>query len=107
LQLGTIYNPILYGLGTTNSIEGRHSSYGPTNFDTTHNFTADFLYFTPAFHQSLLRYTASGWKVGRKVYLKSGRPFSVADTGIATANVFSSSFSGKCARRCHRRFRHR
>ncbi len=94
LQLGTIYNPTLYGPGSTSAIEARDSGYGPTAFDTRHNFTADVVYSTPRFNQRLLRGAASGWKLGGKVYLYSGRPFSVTDSGIAAVNVFSSSFSG-------------
>jgi hypothetical protein len=44
--------------------------------------------------QAALKRTLSGWKVGGKVYLYSGRPFTVTDSGISAKNVFSSSFSG-------------
>jgi hypothetical protein len=92
LQLGTIYNPTVYDLSGVTATGVPAQNYGPAAFDTRHNFTADFIYSTPQFQQALLKNAVSGWKLGGKVYLYSGRPFSVTDSGIATANVFSSSF---------------
>jgi hypothetical protein len=94
LQLGTIYNPTLYALNGTAATGNTNSAYGPTAFDTRHNFTADFVYSTPKLHERILNRTVSDWKLGGKVYLYSGRPFTVTDSGISTTNTFSSSFSG-------------
>jgi hypothetical protein len=73
----------------------RSDSYGPTAFDTRRNFSADFVYSTPRFSSSLYERVLGGWKFGGKVYLYSGRPFTVTNGGIngATAGL-SSTFSG-------------
>lgn len=93
LQLGTIYNPTVYEYGVT-ATGTTSQDYGPTAFDTRHNFTADLLYTTPKLQKALFNRTLSGWTLGGKVYLYSGRPFTVTDSGISTTNTFSSSFSG-------------
>jgi hypothetical protein len=91
---GTIYNPTVYSLAGQ-AITGRPSDiYGPVAFDTRHNLTGDLVYTTPRLQEALLNRTIGGWKVGGKVYLYSGRPFSVTNSGISSANVFSSSFTG-------------
>lgn len=92
LQLGTIYNPTVYEFGGLTGPGSPAANYGPTNFDTRHNFTADLLYTAPRFDHELLRRTVTGIKFGGKIYLYSGRPFTVVDSGIAPANGFSSSF---------------
>jgi hypothetical protein len=68
--------------------------YGPAAFDTRHNFTGDLVYTTPKLQQALLNRALGAWKFGGKLYLYSGRPFTVIDSGVSTANVFSSSFGG-------------
>jgi hypothetical protein len=92
LALGTIYNPTVYELGGLTGPGSPAANYGPANFDTRNNFTADLVYTAPRFDQALLRRTVTGIKFGGKVYLYSGRPFTVVDSGIAPANDFSSSF---------------
>jgi hypothetical protein len=92
LQLGTIYNPTVYELSGLAGPGSPSANYGPANFDTRHNFTADLVYTTPRLERALLRRTLTGIKFGGKIYLYSGRPFTVTDSGIASANVFSSSF---------------
>jgi len=94
LQLGTIYNPTVYALNGLTPTGTTDANYGPTNFDTRHNFTADFVYSTPRWSDHLANRLLGDWKLGGKVYLYSGRPFTVVNSGISTANVFSSSFSG-------------
>jgi hypothetical protein len=91
----SIYNPVLYSLAPLAATGKRSDSYGPTGFDTRHNFSADFVYSTPKFSKSLYERVLGGWKFGGKVYLYSGRPFTVTNGGIngATAGL-SSTFSG-------------
>jgi len=91
----TIYNPVLYSLASLVTTGKKTDSYGPTAFDTRHNFSADFLYSTPKFSRALYDHALAGWKFGGKVYLYSGRPFTVTNGGIngATAGL-SSTFSG-------------
>jgi hypothetical protein len=94
LQLGTIYNPTVYALSGLTATGSPSDNYGPAAFDTRHNFTADLVYTAPKQTKALLDKTIGGWKLGGKIYLYSGRPFSVTDSGISSKNVFSSSFSG-------------
>ena len=91
-----IYNPTLYSLAPLVVTTGNRSdNYGPTAFDTRHNFSADFLYATPRFSKRLYEHALGGWKFGGKVYLYSGRPFSVTNGGINGAIAgLSSTFSG-------------
>jgi hypothetical protein len=94
LQLGTIYNPTAYSAGSIAATSLRTADYGPTAFDTRHNLSGDFVYSTPKFKERLLDRRLGGWKFGTKLYLYSGRPFTVIDSGIASAHGFSSTFSG-------------
>jgi hypothetical protein len=91
---GSIYNPTVYALDGLAATGTPSQNYGPTAFDTRHNFTADLVYTTPKLNRVLLKRTLSGWKFGGKIYLYSGRPFTVIDSGVSTKNVFSSSFAG-------------
>jgi hypothetical protein len=92
--LGTIYNPSLYSPLITNPIGKKTDAYGPTSFDTRHNMSADLVYSAPKLKNALLDRTVGEWKLGSKIYLYSGRPFTVTDSGISSAHGFSSSFSG-------------
>jgi hypothetical protein len=78
----------------TNSSSGRNAAYGPTNFDTRHNFEGDLVYTTPKFNNHLLQIGAGGWTVGGKLYLYSGRPFSVTNSRIPTSFGISTFGSG-------------
>jgi hypothetical protein len=78
----TIYNP--YDL---------RSNYGPTSFDTRHNFTADIVWNSPRMNSRLLHSTLSGWTTSGKIYLYSGRPFSVINSQIP--GQLSSTFGGQ------------
>jgi len=95
LALTSIYNPTLYSLGAPGTIRKKSDSYGPTAFDTRHNFSADFVYSTPKFSKALYQNTLGGWKLGGKIYLYSGRPFSVTDSLISakSAGSFSNTTS--------------
>ncbi len=94
LQLGTIYNPTAYSEGTQTPTGLKTANYGPAAFDTRHNVSGDLVYSMPKLKRALLDRTVGGWKVGGKVYLYSGRPFTVTDSGIASSHGFSSTFSG-------------
>lgn len=77
-----IYNP--YDL---------RSNYGPASFDTRHNFTADLLWNSPRLANRLLDSTLSGWTTSGKMYLYSGRPFSVINSQVP--GQLSSTFGGQ------------
>ncbi len=95
LALTNIYNPTAYSQGTLIPTGNRTDSYGPTSFDTRHNLSADLVYATPKFSNHLLNRSVGGWKLGSKLYLYSGRPFTVTDSGInGSTHGLSSSFSG-------------
>jgi hypothetical protein len=95
LQLGNIYNPTVYSHGTQMATGSAADNYGPASFDTRHNFTADLVYTTPRLNKALLSRTLGGWALGGKLYLYSGRPFSVTDSGInGSTHGLSSAFSG-------------
>jgi hypothetical protein len=91
---GSIYNPTVYALNGSAATGTPRGNYGSTAFDTRNNFTGDLIYSTPTFSNAALKRTVSGWKAGGKIYLYSGRPFTVIDSGISAKNVFSSSFTG-------------
>lgn len=95
LALGNIYNPTVYSQGTQTPTGRARDNYGPTNFDTRHNLAADLMYATPKWSNRLVNATAGGWKLGGKLYLYSGRPFTVTDSGInGSTHGLSSTFSG-------------
>jgi hypothetical protein len=94
LETGTVYNPTVYALGGGITPTGTpNQNYGPTTFDTRNNFSGDLVYTTPHLQNAALNRTLGDWKFGGKIYLYSGRPFTVINSGVATTNVFSSSFS--------------
>jgi hypothetical protein len=94
LQLVNIYNPTVYSAGAFTPTGTTQQNYGPTAFDTRHNLSGDVLYATPKFGRKSLDRTLGGWKFGNKVYLYSGRPFTVTDSGVPSAHGLSSNFSG-------------
>jgi hypothetical protein len=82
LQFGTIYNPVLFAAKSSSA-----GAYGPTNFDTRHNLEADLVYNEPRLQSRLLNATAGGWTLGGKLYLYSGRPYSVTNSLIQSSLV--------------------
>ncbi|MBT9333166.1 TonB-dependent receptor [Paracidobacterium acidisoli] len=76
-----VYNP--YNL---------RAGYGPTGFDTRNNFTADFLWVTPREKNRWLQAGLGGWTLGSKLYVYSGRPFSVTNSKIPGG--LSTTFGG-------------
>jgi len=93
LQLGTIYNPTVYSEGTLTPTGTPLQNYGPAAFDTRHNLSGDLVYSTPKWGRRSLDRTIGGWKFGSKLYLYSGRPFTVVDSGVSSAHGFGSTFS--------------
>ena len=83
LQLGSIFNPTLF-VGAVSGT-GTSGAYGPTNFDTRHNLEADLVYSTPQLQNRWLSAAAGNWNMGGKLYLYSGRPFSVTNSRIASS----------------------
>ena len=77
----SVYNP--YNL---------NAGYGPTNFDTPNNFTADLLWVAPKQNNRWLQATLGGWTFGGKLYLYSGRPFSATNSQIP--GLLSPTFGG-------------
>jgi hypothetical protein len=71
LQLGSVYNP--YDIG---------AAYGNTSFDTRHNVTADGIWESPKFAKKPVNWLLGGWTLGGKLYIYSGRPFSVTNSQI-------------------------
>ena len=69
------------------------SNYGPTSFDTRNNFTADILWKSPRLSNRLLNSAFRGWTSSGKIYLYSGRPFSVVNSQIP--GQLSSTFGGQ------------
>ena len=81
LQLGTVYNPYNLNFG-----------YGNTGFDSHSNVTGDIVWVSPRMHGRYLQAAGSGWTIGAKLYLYSGRPFSVTNSQIP--GNLSSTFGG-------------
>jgi hypothetical protein len=69
-----------------------NAGYGATGFDTRNNFTADLLWTSPRESNRWLESTLGGWTLGGKLYLYSGRPFSVTNSQIP--GLLSSTFGG-------------
>lgn len=76
-----VYNP--YNL---------RAGYGATGFDTRNNFTADLLWITPKHSNRWLQAALGNWTFGGKLYLYSGRPFSVTNSQIP--GNLSTTFGG-------------
>ncbi len=104
LQFGTVFNPGSFaagvnGGGATNPALGNTGSlssgaYGPTNFDTRHNLSADLVYIQPSMKSHLLDSLIGRWTAGGKVYRYSGRPFSVTNSQVATSLNIATFGSG-------------
>jgi hypothetical protein len=94
LQLGPLV-PSTGSASTTFSVYNPfdvQSEYAPTNFDTRHNFTADLLWVSPHEKKRWLQAALGGWTLGGKLYVYSGRPFSVTNSQIP--GLLSSTFGG-------------
>ncbi|HEV7220810.1 MAG TPA: TonB-dependent receptor [Terriglobales bacterium] len=67
--------------GVTNPYVGWRYDLGPSIFDRTHNFSANFVYSIPLLRNSssrLLKSTAGGWQVSGIVTIESGLPINVS-----------------------------
>ena len=83
-------NPVVYNPYNTKF------GYSSTNFDTRHALSGDVVWTSPSnFHSSALHWVASGWTLGTKLYLYSGRPFSVTNGQIP--GLLSSNFGANAA----------
>jgi carboxypeptidase family protein/TonB-dependent receptor-like protein len=81
--------------GTTASVYNPYNlnfGYGATPFDTRHNLTGDIIWNSPKFDQKPVNWLLGGWTLGSKLYLYSGRPFSVTNSQIP--GLLSTSFGG-------------
>jgi len=66
--------------GVTNPYLGWRYDLGPSLFDRTHNFSANFIYSIPVLRNSssrLLKSTLGGWQVSGIVTIESGLPVNV------------------------------
>jgi hypothetical protein len=75
-------NPVLFPAQSSSA-----GFYDPTNFDTRHNLEAHLVYDEPRLQSRLLNATAGGWTLGGKLYLHSGRPYSVTNSLIQSSLV--------------------
>ena len=71
LQLGSVIDPRNLNFG-----------YSNTGLDNRHQMTADLVWNMPRLKNRLLEKTIGGWTVGAKMYLYSGRPFSVTNNQV-------------------------
>jgi carboxypeptidase family protein len=72
----------------TNPYLGWRYDLGPSIFDRTHNFSANFIYSIPVLRSSssrLLKSTLGGWQVSGIITIASGLPVNISD-GNAIAN---------------------
>jgi hypothetical protein len=62
---------------------GKPNVYGPSDFDRTHNFVADFVWQIPTpFQQNrVAKQVLGGWELTGIASLESGQPFTVASAG--------------------------
>ncbi len=62
------------------------ASYGNADYDIRHNFTADFIWDTPwKFNNKILGNVLGNWTVSGKFYWRTGTPFSIIDSNLASA----------------------
>lgn len=83
------------GTSTTQFVYNPYSlraGYGATSFDTRNTFTADLLWTSPKQSNRWLQSTLGNWTLGGKLYLYSGRPFSVTNSQIP--GNLSTTFGG-------------
>jgi hypothetical protein len=83
------------GTSTTQYVYNPYNSragYGATGFDTRSNLTADVLWTAPTQSNRWLQSALGNWTFGSKLYLYSGRPFSVTNSQIP--GNLSTSFGG-------------
>ena len=86
--LGLFYN----GNNPLNVRDG----YGPSDFDRTHVFNADYHYELPKFYptSSWEGKFADGWAIQGLIIIQSGQPYSVIDYSGAVGSAYYSIFDG-------------
>jgi hypothetical protein len=72
------------------------SGYGPSDFDRTHVFNADYHYELPKFFapSKWEGKVADGWGIQGVIIVQSGQPYSVIDYSGAVGGVYYSIFNG-------------
>jgi hypothetical protein len=70
--------------------------YGPSDFDRTHVFVADYHYELPKFFGASRweSKVADGWAVQGTVIVQSGQPYSVIDYSGAVGSIYYGIFNG-------------
>jgi len=78
-DLGTVSNPY----------QGWTYDVGPSGYDRTHNFSANFIYNIPLFRHNenqVVRTVAGGWEVSGIATIESGLPINITLTGAQGGN---------------------
>ena len=72
------------------------SGYGPSDFDRTHVFNADYHYELPKFFapSKWEGKVADGWAVQGLIIIQSGQPYSVIDYSGAVGSIYYGIFNG-------------
>jgi hypothetical protein len=71
---------------TTISSPSFAANYSNADYDVRHNLVADFTYDTPwKFSNKFLQAAAGGWVAAGKFLYRSGLPFSITDSALASA----------------------
>lgn len=80
------------GLGlfvTGNNPLTPRANYGPSDFDQTHVFLANYSYTAPDFTKNrLLGQAVNGWTIGGQTVAQSGQPYSVYDFSGSVASLY-------------------
>jgi len=78
----------------TNPYLGWRYDLGPSLFDRTHNFSANFIYDIPVLRSSssrILKSTLGGWQVSGIITIVSGLPVNINDTTPIANNVVGNN----------------
>jgi len=78
----------------TNPYLGWRYDLGPSLFDRTHNFSANFIYSIPVLRSSssrILKSTLGGWQVSGIISISSGLPVNINDTTPIANNVVGNN----------------
>jgi hypothetical protein len=78
----------------TNPYLGWRYDLGPSLFDRTHNFSANFIYSIPVLRSSssrILKSTLGGWQVSGIISIFSGLPITINDTTPIANNVVGNN----------------
>jgi hypothetical protein len=83
-----------HGLALSGLYDPRNLSYGYSNssLDNRHQLTADVIWNMPKLHNDLLDKVAGGWQIGVKLFVYTGRPFSLSNGQLAS--LIGANFSG-------------